>query len=375
MKKIKTTHPNTFRVGFTKEHTNVAKGAAILWMLFYHLFESEKLIDGLHVNTAPFSKDAFLVLSGFGNICVAVFVMLTGYGIAKGIYGKWDGSGQLDWKGTYKDATKRFGKLMVNFSILFLSVNLLWFYKFDYAKCYGEGKQGVIAFLTDGLGLNMFFDTPTMNPTWWYMKLAYVLIFLVPVLAFVARKIGKSLMLVAVMLPFVFVMDADLARYFFCAVVGVCAAEGDWFEGLEESKTRLTIGLGLIGGILLMVICILIRQNYQIYEHYIHLVDAPIAIVVIWFNSRVLGNIRLFKKVLAFLGKHSMNMYLVHTFFYMSLWQPYIYKAGYFLLIWLVLVLVTLLYSVVLEGIKGFVKYLYNKYLAGGIDWTKKENK
>lgn len=360
-KKLNTvgTQPGMAAVAFTKEHTNVAKGVAILWMLFYHLFETQALVTDLQVNTAPFTLDSFLVLSGFGNICVAIFVVLTGYGISKGIYSRWENSAPLDWMRTYKEATIRFGKLMVNFAILFLSINALWFYKFQYGACYGKGKQGVLAFITDGLGLNMFFDTPTMNQTWWYMKIAYVLIFLVPVLAFVVRKIGYASLLAAVLFPFVVVMDSDIARYFFCAVVGVCAAYGGWFEKGRTDKSWLRTGAELLGGLLVIALCILIRQNWQVYEHYVHLVDAPIALFLIVYSAKVLGRIGILRVVLAFLGKHSMNMYLVHTFFYMALWQPYIYKAKHFLLIWLVLTVVTLAYSVVLEGIKSLVKKIY----------------
>ena len=67
---------------FTKEHSFVVKGVAILLLLMYHLFEHEQQVTGLEVNYSPFPLSGFLLVTGFGNICVAVFVFLTAFGIA-----------------------------------------------------------------------------------------------------------------------------------------------------------------------------------------------------------------------------------------------------------------------------------------------------
>ena len=57
---------------FTKEHSLIAKGIAIMLLLFYHLFHDEYVLNDMQVNYAPLSKQGILTLSGFGNICVAV---------------------------------------------------------------------------------------------------------------------------------------------------------------------------------------------------------------------------------------------------------------------------------------------------------------
>ena len=69
---------------FTRTHSNMAKGLAILLLLAYHLFENEELITSMEVNYTPFSLEGFLCFSGFGNICVSMFVFLTAFGIARG---------------------------------------------------------------------------------------------------------------------------------------------------------------------------------------------------------------------------------------------------------------------------------------------------
>ena len=306
------------RKTFTLNYSHKAKGLAILLLLMYHLFEDEDLIALMEVNHAPFSLSGFLMFTGFGNVCVAIFVFLTAFGIASGLLAQ----GEVSPASAYRQATKRFVHLMANFAVFYLSIQLLWWYWFDYRPLYGRGKQGILYLLTDALGLSMFFDTPTMNETWWYMEIAYLLIFLVPFLTWLVRKIGYPILLIAFFLPYVVEVGPDVRRYLFVAVFGVCAAYGKWPVRAEQET---------------------------------HLVDAPIALFLIYFGAVLVGSVPVLGSVLAFIGKHAMNIYLVHTFFYMILWRQYIYYFRYAGLTFLLLLAVSLAYSVVLELLKKAV--------------------
>lgn len=348
---------------FTKEHSLVVKGLAILLLLMYHLFENEQLISSMEVNYSPFPLSGFLMFTGFGNICVAIFVFLTTFGIATGLFAQ----EELSIKQAYNQAVRRFLVLAANFAVLFVSVNLLWFYKFDYASLYGGGKQGILYALTDGLGLSMFFDTPTLNMTWWYMELAYILIFLVPFLVWLVKKIGYPVLLLSFIAPAVVNLNADVERYLFVAVFGVCAAYGKWPDKLLNLKLHPVFQwiIGIVG----FVLCVLVRQNFVVHEYYVHIVEAPIALFFLFFGGALLDSVPILKNVLGFIGKYSMNIYLVHTFFYMALWQKFIYQFQYAAVTVLVLLGVTLLYSVLLEMLKkvvGFKKLmarLHGSYL------------
>ncbi len=340
---------------FTKNHSDMAKGLAILLLLFYHLFENEELIVSLEVNHAPFSREGFLLFSGFGNICVAVFVFLTAFGIATGLLAQKDALPEnLFWKTAYNQAAKRFFRLMLNFAVLYLSVNLLWWYKFDYQSLYGTDKQGIVLLLTDALGLSMFFNTPTLNATWWYMEIAYILIFLVPLLTWLTAKIGYPILLIAFFLPHAVTVEPDLQRYLFVAVFGVCAAYGKWPDKLLNLK--LHPAFQWLAGIAGFILCVLIRQNYVIHAYYAHLVDAPVALFLIFLAAALPGSLPVPGRALAFVGKHSMNIYLVHTFFYQILWRQYIYQFKYAGISFLLLLVSCILYSVLLETVKKITK-------------------
>lgn len=337
---------NLLKKGFTKQDSLIAKGFGILLLLFYHLFYEKTVLEEFQVNFAPFSKEHFLMLAGFGNICVSVFVMITAYGIAKSILD----TEEMNLGLAYKQAVRRFVKLMSGFGILYVSVCLIWFQKFDLVSLYGTGKQGLLLLLCDALGLAHFLGTPMLNLTWWYMSLAYTLIFLVPVLTFCVKKVGNALLPLVFFLPMAVTLNSDMERYLFVAALGVCGAYGKWFDKVMAYRIHafLKWGIGIAG----FILCLLIRQNAVVKDYFVQYVDAPIAFFLICFSVMLFGQIPGVKQMLTVLGKYSMNIYLVHTFFYMILFREFIYSFRYGAVIFAMLVIVSLLYGVFVELVK-----------------------
>lgn len=344
---------------FTKEHSQIVKGVAIMLLLVYHLFHDINVVVDMQVNYAPFSKEAFLQFAGFGNICVAVFVMLTAYGLSQSVFSEQAAT----IKDIYTAGLKRFGKLMLNFSIVYVAINLICFPFFNYASLYGEGKQGILMMLCDATGLSAVLKTPMLNETWWYMKIAYVLIFLIPLLAMIAKKVGKAFLLLAFLAPFVITFDADIERYFFVAAFGVVAAYGKWPEKIMNLKIPALVWwiIALAGGFL----SVLIRQNALVRENFWNYIDAFVAFFIICAVTMTVGRIPVLNKVIGFIGKHSMNIFLVHTIFYAVAWRKYIYYFEYAVVTFLILLGASLLFSVILECLKEnifkFTKFLKKK--------------
>lgn len=61
--------------------------------------------------------------------------------------------------------------------------------------------------------------------------------------------------------------------------------------------------------------------------------------------------------LMTYLGKHSMNMYMVHTFIFSYFFHDFIYGFKYPILIFLALLLSSLAVSVVLETLKTKLKF------------------
>lgn len=62
-------------------------------------------------------------------------------------------------------------------------------------------------------------------------------------------------------------------------------------------------------------------------------------------------------QVLLFLGKHSMNIFLVHTFIRQYFWKDYVYASGYFAINFLALLLPSLVISIIMEWLKKVSGY------------------
>lgn len=345
--------------GFTKKNTDSAKGVAILFMLFYHLFTNEAYVGTpAKIPAAPFDT-VFFMIARFGNICVSVFVFLTAFGISKGIFEE----AGLTLKDAYNKAAGRFGKLMLNFFIFYVSVQAVWFWCFDYSSLYDRSLRGVVSVLLDATGLSDFFGTPTLNMTWWYMTIAYSLIFVIPALAFLVKKTGPAIMLAAVFIPYIFLPDnaayGEFARYFPVCMAGIVTAYTNLLDKILLNK--LPLWLKWLIGIFILAATVVLRQNPFVYEYLYMVIDTLAAFAVVIFGGLLLDTVPIIKNVLEFIGKNSMHIFFVHTFFYLILWRDFVYSFKYPILIFLVLLALSLGYSVILTLIKKAVAGLYKK--------------
>ncbi|MCR4960093.1 MAG: acyltransferase family protein [Lachnospiraceae bacterium] len=344
--------------GFTRESSQIAKGVGILWLLFFHLFAEEGVLEQMSVSYRPFSEEGFRMAAAFGKICVAIFVVLSSYGITKGIIDK--GS---DLKESMSQAFKRFLKLMGGFVALYVSVLAVFGWKFDLKGLYGEAPQGILYFLADGLGLAESFKTPTLNGTWWYMNLAYALVLLIPFGACLVKKAGYGVIAVAFFIPIIFSVNYDTEHYLFSAAIGVAAAYGDWFE--KFLKVKLNIILKWVIGIVGTVLCVFARHNAVVSEHFFAVTDALIAVFIIWTAAELIASVPVLRDVIGFIGKHSLNIFLVHSFFFLIVLRDVVYHFSPAGVTYLILLAMSFGYSVVLELLKHFIVMGY-KTLRGG---------
>ncbi len=337
---------------FTKADTLTAKGVAIGLMFFYHLFHEAADLENMGVIFAPFSESTFLMLSSFGNICVAMFAFLSAYGISAATRETLAGYSEMGTE--VRKTTKRLLSLMGRFLFVFLLTNLCLFMFFDYKNYYGTGFQGVMCVLTDALGLSELFATPTLNMTWWYMPLAYFLILTVPVIYRAALRMKWLLLPVVMLLPLFLDIDRYYYMYFCVAVWGVCAYEGNWKEHIAALRIP-TWGKAVLL-LVLMGLCIPLRQNYLIRENYSYIIEGAVALVFCFGSAFLFARIPVIGLILRFLGKHSMTMYLVHTFVYLIIFRDFTYSFRYSALIWVVLMAVCLAFAVAADTLYECLK-------------------
>ena len=364
---------------FTKEHTMQMKGIAIIILLFHHCFLNaqrwatvpyEKLATtkgwGYYpISFAPFSSHTIQYLASFSKICVAMFVFMTGYGM-------WVSYESQKKKTTMSNyIKKRMVTLMTGFLIIFVVTEILAIPTGRFIEVYGHDFRSVVYMIIDALGLAKLLGTPLFCLTWWYMSLAIVLIMIFPFVHSIMEKYQWVVDDASIIVPRAcgFGQSTDLFRYLLAYTLGMYFAQHDLLARIKEKFMEQNVAgklLSLIVSLIGLAVIIKCRQNAWIGWKYLDFWDGFAAMYVIVLSYIYILNGKWIVKGLGFLGKHSMNIFLIHSFYRDVFFHKFTYSFYYAWLDYIVLMAISLVTSIVLEWFKKLIRY--EKF----IDWVKR---
>ena len=364
---------------FTKEHTMQMKGIAIIILLFHHCFLNaqrwatvpyEKLATtkgwGYYpISFAPFSSHTIQYLASFSKICVAMFVFMTGYGM-------WVSYESQKKKTTMSNyIKKRMVTLMTGFLIIFAVTEILAIPTGRFIEVYGHDFRSVVYMIIDALGLAKLLGTPLFCLTWWYMSLAIVLIMIFPFVHSMMEKYQWIVVVASIIVPRAcgFGQSTDLFRYLLAYTLGMYFAQHDLLARIKERFMEQNMAgklLSLIVSLIGLAVIIKCRQNAWIGWKYLDFWDGFAAMYVIVISYIYILNGKWIVKGLGFLGKHSMNIFLIHSFYRDVFFHEFTYSFYYAWLDYIVLMAISLVTSIVLERFKKLIRY--EKF----IDWVKR---
>lgn len=364
---------------FTKEHTMQMKGIAIIILLFHHCFLNaqrwatvpyEKLATtkgwGYYpISFAPFSSHTIQYLASFSKICVAMFVFMTGYGM-------WVSYESQKKKTTMSNyIKKRMVTLMTGFLIIFVVTEILAIPTGRFIEVYGHDFRSVVYMIIDALGLAKLLGTPLFCLTWWYMSLAIVLIMIFPFVHSIMEKYQWVVVVASIIVPRAcgFGQSTDLFRYLLAYTLGMYFAQHDLLARIKEKFMEQNVAgkqLSLIVSLIGLAVIIKCRQNAWIGWKYLDFWDGFAAMYVIVISYIYILNGKWIVKGLGFLGKHSMNIFLIHSFYRDVFFHKFTYSFYYAWLDYIVLMAISLVTSIVLEWFKKLIRY--EKF----IDWVKR---
>lgn len=364
---------------FTKEHTMQMKGIAIIILLFHHCFLNtqrwatvpyEKLATtkgwGYYpISFAPFSSHTIQYLASFSKICVAMFVFMTGYGM-------WVSYESQKKKTTMSNyIKKRMVTLMTGFLIIFVVTEILAIPTGRFIEVYGHDFRSVVYMIIDALGLAKLLGTPLFCLTWWYMSLAIVLIMIFPFVHSIIEKYQWIVVVASIIVPRAcgFGQSTDLFRYLLAYTLGMYFAQHDLLARIKEKFMEQNVAgklLSLIVSLIGLAVIIKCRQNAWIGWKYLDFWDGFAAMYVIVNSYIYILNGKWIVKGLGFLGKHSMNIFLIHSFYRDVFFHEFTYSFYYAWLDYIVLMAISLVTSIVLEWFKKLIRY--EKF----IDWVKR---
>lgn len=364
---------------FTKEHTMQMKGIAIIILLFHHCFLNaqrwatvpyEKLATtkgwGYYpISFAPFSSHTIQYLASFSKICVAMFVFMTGYGM-------WVSYESQKKKTTMSNyIKKRMVTLMTGFLIIFVVTEILAIPTGRFIEVYGHDFRSVVYMIIDVLGLAKLLGTPLFCLTWWYMSLAIVLIMIFPFVHSIMEKYQWVVVVASIIVPRAcgFGQSTDLFRYLLAYTLGMYFAQHDLLARIKEKFMEQNVAgklLSLIVSLIGLAVIIKCRQNAWIGWKYLDFWDGFAAMYMIVISYIYILNGKWIVKGLGFLGKHSMNIFLIHSFYRDVFFHEFTYSFYYAWLDYIVLMAISLVTSIVLEWFKKLIRY--EKF----IDWVKR---
>ena len=358
---------------FSVDDSLAIKGIAIILLLFHHLFRVPALYSGYDVNFLFLDEEFVSVLFTYFKVCVGIFAFISGFGLSKSYKKSRD---KLD---TGRFVLKRYIKSFSPFWVVYIiAIAVTESLNGKVTSTYFEKSDnfgiGIVYMLLDFLGLRSFTATPQLDSSWWYLGTTVMIILFVPLFVNLLDKIGWLPLTAAIILlprligvqfqggtaPFSF-----LAPAFF----GILFEHYNIFDKIDSFRVKFfrIDFLERILTFLLFAACVFIGfKYYEMVPQKIlwEISYGVVPVTLICFLNRYVVIIPFLKNVLKFLGKHSANMYFIHTLI-RSYIRDFLYEKPNFIVTFCIFFVITLGVSIALELLKRIVMFLigitYNK--------------
>lgn len=356
------------------------KGAAILMLLFYHLYYYVTMFDAQSVNFAPFGVDAVMRFSRIFNVCVNIFLFITVFGMYRSmqekeaaqnhgtVLPKDEATGQRRCslpEVLFRYSLSRFIGLESAFLAVYLTCVLCFGRMIETMEYYGTGFRAVFYAFLDMTALSSFLGTPSINGSWWYLEIVIVVIFLMPLLYLASEKFGPAFYALLLLWPHLAETDYTVRRFGLIVMLALASAKYNLPERFAactfRNRPRLSMAIKwLISMVLIAGFTFLRQSESDVLTEDVHLfAENMLAFMLILSMYLVWCRLPGIRIVYGFLGKHSTNIYFAHLFFSFSIpWtRSFLFSFRWFGLIYLAFFALSLLYSVALNAFKKLVRY------------------
>ncbi|MDR0830882.1 MAG: acyltransferase [Prevotellaceae bacterium] len=332
------TDKNNIDLHISLDDTQVIKGIAICLMLWYHL-----------ILVPEYGYFAFQT-ARLGQVCVALFLFVSAYGLTVQ-YNKICGNPIAE---TFKFQAKRFVKFYTNYWVIFLIFVPIGVFVFGrhLSAAYGGGHW-LKMLLTDFLGINGW---RSYNRVWWFNQLIVYLYLLFPLLYFLLRKWAIPMLIFGIIVwevnfpVIMFEAHEWLLQFMFGIVFALNV------DKISDFLNKFNKWLVLAGTIILLGLLV-IQRTFNIIPFFTGTtVDAFLAPIMAVLTVLLFRNIKYINTLFKFLGKHSMNIFMIHSFFNEYWFGNFIYSFQYPIVIFAVLMAICLIISMMLEYFKKIIK-------------------
>lgn len=330
---------------YTVKQTQIVKGLAACLMLFHHLFYFYIYLPeetGRHLGELSFRGVPLLVyLAVVSKVCVAIFLVLSGYGMFESNKKK---------KDTLKTSWFHLWKIYSLYWIVFIIFTTVS--NFFFNRKFTDVYESVGDIVCDVFGVSKIFHTNTYNSTWWFMSIILVCYLLLPLFLILVKKtpvIIGILTFVLMFLPDRWFNYSEINIWIFPFIVGMILSRFDLLNILgSKLKGKRYIYIGIVSIVFIGFISI-IRPMDKFY------LDAFLALGIIVFCFTVLSKIPLINKGLSFIGTYSAAFFLIHTFVYEVFIPEYRDIFVYPIIIYIVIFSISLILSFLVSKLWGLL--------------------
>lgn len=331
----------------TKNDTLCLKGIAICGMLSWHLFFCSNPLG------VEFSQIARF-LGIIGDVCVSVFLFTSGYGLMQ----SWLRAGVniSESGGAILFILRRLIKFYFNFWFVFIIFVPIGILIFDIPIIQGEDILHKIKnIIFQVLAIS---DQQSYNTTWWFNSLIISLYILFPVIGYMINRLPIYSILVVLALGSTQLMiGPQLQRYLPVFVTGALwsAYNNELTAFLKRYRSSVLLSL-LLFSIIINLIALFVLGDDHIHSRGLPcylLLTLQLAMCTIFF----IRNVSWLSKSISFLGKHSANIYLVHTFLNFYWFPKFFYSITNPLLLWMALLMSSVGISLGIEAIKNVIHW------------------
>lgn len=321
----------------TKDYSNMVKGMAVLMMIMHHIWGFPEKIPALPLSNFE------VQLGAAGKICVSIFMFISGYGL----YYSFEKKDTIRvWYRVWK-VYKRFWQVF----LIFVPIGFLYLSK----------PFAVQEFLA-----NLFCLKFSYNQEWWFLGTYIELLLVLPVMLIANQKkyfpyliVGLSVLLRG--LSGIVNLNSGGASshiYYFCYYfpsffLGLLFCKYSLYERFRAVVAKESLCLVIC--LVLTGMAFVVRSKFGITETTIVMTPLCIYLFVVFFRKIGRAN-----QVFLFFGKHSMNMWLIHSFFcYYYFQKEMLMVSNNAIVDYVLLVAVSLIVSIVIDKIWNNVDKFY----------------
>lgn len=326
--------------GFTKQHTQIAKGFAIILMLFDHLYWMDYGKYSALIKL-PNGQDIPWMIGSIGNICVAMFLFLSGYGMYV--------STKKKIHFGIRDALIRIKNLYVQYLLITTVIIIL------------DLIFGKIGFEPLKIILNILALNYTYNKFAWFM-ITYIVIMLVfPITHFILQKCNWILEVIIILcikggitvlyslvsagidIPeIIYKVCFEPFMFFPVFLIGYfCAKHLIMEKSIEKIRKKPR---GNVKIVMFMIFGVTLLFMFLVENTIFDNITAPLLV----FSTAYLLKGTVIEKIVSFMGRHSTNMWLIHYPIMVTLLADVIYAPSEWLLIliWLIILMLPFCYGI-----------------------------